>query len=556
MAASPPVQPPRDGDGAPRTVANSEGGRVFAVPPRIRLLRFLILGNQQGTYYARAAADEADALAALADLIDASGGPSAVRLIEAVSQAGRAKAQRGVLLALAACAASDDEPTAMAAHDALPAVARTPTMFFEYLSLRQAHATRRMQGRGWGRRHRRLVRRWYCTRGAMDLAKLVTKYRRRCGYTHRDALHLGHVRPPTAAHQALFRYAAGKPHGVQQSENDDDARAVGRYLDAIDEAARQPDTAEGHSKLVALIREFKLVHEHIPQACLGAQGVWAALLPAMPLGALIRNLNRLTAVGVIGPDQPHATQQVANRLQDAQGLRKARIHPMAVLLAHRTYAQGRGERGGMLWAPCDTITRALDRAFVASFAAVVPTGQRVVVALDVSGSMMAPCSGASAMSCAEAAAAMAVVTARTEPCCTAMCFAHTFESFPLTRHTSLSEATSAMRDRAFGMTDCSLPMQWAETHGVDVDLFIVYTDSETCYGNEHPSRALQRYRSTRDLPHAKLAVVGMASNGFTIADPNDAGMLDVVGFDAGAPDAIAEFARGFQTPRADDTDHE
>jgi 60 kDa SS-A/Ro ribonucleoprotein len=35
----------------------------------------------------------------------------------------------------------------------------------------------------------------------------------------------------------------------------------------------------------------------------------------------------------------------------------------------------------------------------------------------------------------------------------------------------------------------------------------------------------------------------MASNGFTIADPEDAGMLDVVGFDAAAPQLIADFAR-------------
>jgi 60 kDa SS-A/Ro ribonucleoprotein len=37
--------------------------------------------------------------------------------------------------------------------------------------------------------------------------------------------------------------------------------------------------------------------------------------------------------------------------------------------------------------------------------------------------------------------------------------------------------------------------------------------------------------------------VGMASNGFSIADPEDAGMLDVVGFDAAAPQLIADFAR-------------
>jgi 60 kDa SS-A/Ro ribonucleoprotein len=36
----------------------------------------------------------------------------------------------------------------------------------------------------------------------------------------------------------------------------------------------------------------------------------------------------------------------------------------------------------------------------------------------------------------------------------------------------------------------------------------------------------------------------MVSNGFSIADPDDGGMLDVVGFDASAPTVMADFARG------------
>jgi 60 kDa SS-A/Ro ribonucleoprotein len=38
-----------------------------------------------------------------------------------------------------------------------------------------------------------------------------------------------------------------------------------------------------------------------------------------------------------------------------------------------------------------------------------------------------------------------------------------------------------------------------------------------------------------------LIVVGMVSNGFTIADPGDAGMMDVVGFDAAVPQLMADF---------------
>jgi 60 kDa SS-A/Ro ribonucleoprotein len=85
-------------------------------------------------------------------------------------------------------------------------------------------------------------------------------------------------------------------------------------------------------------------------------------------------------------------------------------------------------------------------------------------------------------------------------------------------------------------------MIWAEKQKVDVDAFVVYTDSETWAGSVHPAQALRAYRQARGIP-AKLVVVGMLSNGFTIADPNDAGMLDVVGFDTATPPVISDFAR-------------
>jgi 60 kDa SS-A/Ro ribonucleoprotein len=77
-----------------------------------------------------------------------------------------------------------------------------------------------------------------------------------------------------------------------------------------------------------------------------------------------------------------------------------------------------------------------------------------------------------------------------------------------------------------------------------VDAFIVYTDSETWAHPTwaHPTNALEQYRQKMSLP-AKLIVCGMVSNNFTIADPADAGMLDVVGFDTATPQIISEFAK-------------
>ena len=93
-----------------------------------------------------------------------------------------------------------------------------------------------------------------------------------------------------------------------------------------------------------------------------------------------------------------------------------------------------------------------------------------------------------------------------------------------------------------GGTDCALPMLWAARNKLNVSGFITHTDSETWAGNIHPAQALRQYRSEL-VGDAKAIVVGMTSNGFTLADPHDRGMLDVVGFDTTVPSVIAGFVR-------------
>ena len=94
----------------------------------------------------------------------------------------------------------------------------------------------------------------------------------------------------------------------------------------------------------------------------------------------------------------------------------------------------------------------------------------------------------------------------------------------------------------FGGTDCSLPMLDALDRRLPVDVFVVLTDSETWAGDIHPVQAIRRYRERMGIA-AKLIVVGMISSGFSIADPNDGGMMDVVGFDAAVPQLMSDFAR-------------
>jgi 60 kDa SS-A/Ro ribonucleoprotein len=135
------------------------------------------------------------------------------------------------------------------------------------------------------------------------------------------------------------------------------------------------------------------------------------------------------------------------------------------------------------------------------------------------------------------------VTAATEPQHVILGFQEKLVPLPISPRMRLDDAIKVTQGLPFGATDCAQPMLWALEQKAEVDVFMVLTDNETWAGQIHPAQALQRYRERTGIP-AKLVVVGMTSSGFTIADPDDAGMLDIVGFDSAAPEVIASFARG------------
>ena len=113
---------------------------------------------------------------------------------------------------------------------------------------------------------------------------------------------------------------------------------------------------------------------------------------------------------------------IVRTLNDDTALQPARIHPLAVLVAQKVYAKGRGEKGSLSWKPVPKIIDAQDAAFYATFQNDEPCGKPVLLALDVSGSMDGSMIGGSYLSAREASAAMALVTAATEPDCEIIAF--------------------------------------------------------------------------------------------------------------------------------------
>jgi 60 kDa SS-A/Ro ribonucleoprotein len=514
-------------------VPNSAGGYAFAVDDWKRLERFLVLGSEGGSYYATERALTIENAQAVVRCLDAD--PArAIAMIVAVSDSGRAPRNDPAVFALAIAAGMGHK----AALEALPRVCRTGTHLFQFAEA--------VQGiRGWGRALRKAVAAWYEGKTPDDLAYQVAKYQRRGGWSHRDLLRLSHVASTDPARQAVYRWiVAGRealgPREVKRGEASasyhDVAASLPRLLSAMDEAR----TAD-RSRVIALIREAGLPRECVPTEHLNDPKVWEALLEKMPLMAMVRNLGKMTAVGLLKP-MSSAAKAVCDRLGDAGYVRKSRLHPLAILLAASTYGRGRGVKGGLGWTPVGRVVEALDEAFYKAFANIEPSGRRTLIGLDVSGSMSCGQVAGSPLTPREGAAALALVQARTEPSCQVMAFAHQFVPVEISAKARLGHVLERTANLPFGGTDCALPMLQALERRLEVDTFVVLTDSETWFGKIHPVQALRQYREKAGIP-AKLIVVGMVSNGFSIADPSDAGMLDVVGFDASAPAVMADFAR-------------
>jgi 60 kDa SS-A/Ro ribonucleoprotein len=305
-------------------------------------------------------------------------------------------------------------------------------------------------------------------------------------------------------------------------------------------AAALAQTADA-TEAAALIRAENLPREAVPTDLLNDPAVWTALLECMPLTALVRSLAKLTSVGVVRPlgDQ---LPLVLSAIGDVERIAAARLHPLAILLALCTYAQGQGDRGRLRWEPVQAVIDALNAAFYTAFRVVEPTGKRLLLALDVSGSMAVGRVAGSSLTPREASAAMALMTAATEANTHIAGFAGGMVQLPLSPSMRLDDAVRAVSGLPFDRTDCAQPMLYALERGLRVDAFVVYTDSETWAGRIHPVQALRQYRERTGIA-ARLVVVGLVSNGFSIADPDDAGMLDVVGFDTASPAVIADFIR-------------
>lgn len=543
--------PGREAEMAP----NAAGGVTFKVNDWERLERFLILGTDGGTYYASEQKLTLENAQVVLRCI-AQDGERVVTQAYEVNLTNRAPKVGPQLYALALALKHGNAATKTAVSVVAPQVLRTGTHLLNFVAMLDGLG-------GLGRAKRRVIAEWFTKQDVEKLAYQVLKYKQRDGWAMRDLLRVSHPKfGDDVARHSIAKWVLG-----QEPEFDGAGLPhILRHASVMNDQAQHVMVARiaglaGKADLVEVAQygiDHGLPREALPTEALAFPEVWAGLVPQMPVHAVLRNLATMTASGVLGNDSPSAllnTVTVRNKLSDAETLKRARVHPFALLLASEVYKQGHGVRSAKTWVPVQGVLSALEDGYDAAFQNVTPTGKRILIAIDTSGSMSAACAG-SPIGCSTAAAAMAITLARSEARSLVIQFdTQVRRAVPVTKRTGIASIETS----GGGGTDISAPVTWAA--GIDPrkrlyayhrpdthlppqksiwDAIVILTDNETWAGNVHTSQVMQAYRETVS-PGCKLVVCAMAANSGTVADPTDPLSFGCAGLDANLPTLVSDF---------------
>jgi 60 kDa SS-A/Ro ribonucleoprotein len=501
---------------------NNAGGFTFTLDSWGVLDRFLMLGSETNGYYVGAKEKTAQSFDTVISCIKADGLRVVARILE-YSLEGRAPKNDPAVVALALTAVYGNAEAVQAAYDALPKVARTGTWLFQFVSILDSLGK-------WNAAAKRGVAKWYTSKTIDRLAVQLLKYQSRNGWAHRDVLRLAHVKPQNELQSALLRYSVKGAEGIEQGTQ------MPKLVIDFETLKR---TTSKKEVLSIITDNADITWEMVPTSFLADADVLLALAQNMGLTAVIRKLGVLTARGVISPMSAGA-KLITSKLSDVEALRKQRVHPITLLQALKQYQKGAGDKGSLTWKPNQRVIDSLNDAFYASFKTIEMQDESYLLGVDCSGSMFSyDVAGAPGLVSAEVAGVMALAIAKNVSNYWIGGFNTRMGELKISPNMRLDTVLEVIRRFNWGGTDCALPMLHAAQNHMNVDKFITITDNETWAGRVQPVQALRDYRAKFNAK-AKCVVIGTSTSEFTIADPKDAGMLDIAGFDSAAPQLIAQ----------------
>lgn len=519
-----------------KQVKNYAGGYVYEADKWTVLDRFLIIGSESNTYYAKQQDLTKEQATNVLSLIAEDGHRVVDKIVE-ISDAGRAVKNNTAIFALALCSSFGDNETRKYAFSNLNKVARTVTHLFQFVD-----DVNKM--RGWGRGLRNAIANWYTTKDFNTLAYQVMKYKNREGWSHKDVLTMSHAKAANDDQNFIFKTL------VKGFSNDDmnslDVNKM-KYIIGMNFQSfiTKSDGTLDIDKAIEYIKEYNFPREVLPTALLSNTNVWSAMLNSgMPMTAMLRNLGNMSKIGLLTPFS-ESEKKVIDTMSDSAYVKKSRIHPLNVLMAMLVYKNGMGIKGTGTWDVNPRIITALEDMFYNSFSNIEPTGFRYLNALDISGSMHSPISAYPYIDSMTAMSAMSMSLVKSEANVLTGVFTTKFKLTDIDKNMKLTELVNKFKQYAYQMggTDIASSINYLIKNNIPVDVIFIGSDGETWAGDRHVDEALSDYRNKFGL-NTRLIVANTEVNMWSLTESSDNLSYNIAGFDSNLPTLVREMSLG------------
>lgn len=453
-----------------------------------------------------------------------------------------------ILFAIAACARSTDPIVKQKAFETLYDLSLTAPQLFAYIRFSEEISR---PASGWGRAQRKFVSEWYNQKNCKKLAEEVTQITSRHRWKHRDLLRLAHVKTENHGTAVVLGYLT---KGIEVAVTEAERHSITQTNEIIDflKAVNEVKHTSDEHVVSRLVEMHDLAIEHIPTPLLKSKEVWTCLVPRIPIRTLLKQLPKLHRITLIKPNSA-VTKLIIERISQeiSQSIHKLGPLEIFVIMKHC-------EDTIRLTSPVKSIHNpprhrkspiddALLSLYFDSFKNLSSTGKRFLVAVDVRNTMVHnKISGYANLNPADATAVLLMALSRAETAgVTAIAFSmRGMAPIDINNKMNLYDISKRMRETPMGPVNFAAPVQWALEKRKAFDVILVCTDNQTQISDVHPTEALKEYRSSMNLPQAKMILCAMASPGFAITPPEEFGMLDIAGFDTNVMQVIQDFARG------------
>jgi 60 kDa SS-A/Ro ribonucleoprotein len=481
---------------------NEEGAPAYALTPKQALAQYAATGCLTQTFYAGAR----EQLAVVLELCEKVEPEFVAKTAVYARERGFMKDTPALLLAVLAA----KDVTLLS--KVFPRVVDNGKMLRNFVQILRSGVAGR---KSLGSAPKRLVREWLEARDASAV------FRASVGQSpsFADILKMVHPRPRDAEREALYGYMLGRDFRPESLP------AVVREFEAFKAGERAVVPDVPFQMLTALD--------------LG-KSEWTAIARRAPWQMTRMNLNTFARQGVF--DQPGLAELVAQRLADAEQVKKARVFPYQLMVAYANACEG---------VPA-VVRDALQDAMEAAIENVPGVRGKVYVFPDVSGSMQSPVTGhrkgsTSAVRCVDVAALVAAAVVRRNPRAEVLPFEHeVVKGLKLNPRDSVVTNAQKLASVGGGGTNCSAPLRLLNERKAEGDLVLYVSDSESWVDARagRGTATMEEWSAfKRRNPRARMVCVDVQPHS-TVQATGPADVLNVGGFSDEVFRIVADFASG------------